>query len=190
MRCLKKNGNPIVRPCPMIPRTSAAAGKAGLLTRSCCTPSRPLRGQWPKNVQSGTELTATGIVPDSHRSSLLISCRQPPAENLAEDKYRNSRPNGPAAAAILINKLSTKAKNRGGSVRKRRSPPKSGLREKKVARAQPVTATPGSAPGSWFSIPRDAPPWRTRGPSGRSARWSPPWRRTTCRRQRSCVPRR
>lgn len=54
-------------PCP---EDGRPADKAGLLTRSRCTPSRPR--QWQKSVQLYVELTATGIVPDSHRSSLLI----------------------------------------------------------------------------------------------------------------------
>ena len=71
----------------MTPKIRIGSGKAGLLTRSLCTPSRPA-GQWPKSAQSTTELTATGIVPDSHRCSLLIPGRQPPAENLARNKSR------------------------------------------------------------------------------------------------------
>ena len=52
----------------------------------------PRRGSGSKSAQSMTELTATGIVPDSHRRSLLIPCRQPPAGNLASSKSRNCPP--------------------------------------------------------------------------------------------------
>ena len=56
---------------PDIPKTDTGPGGAGLLTRSRRTPSRPA-GQWLRIVRRIAELTATGIVPDSHRSSLLI----------------------------------------------------------------------------------------------------------------------
>ncbi len=75
----------------------------------------PRRGSGSKSAQSMTELTATGIVPDSHRRSLLIPGRQPPAENLARNKSRKYPAGGPTTAPVLINNLSTKRRNPGAT---------------------------------------------------------------------------
>ena len=60
--------------------------------------------------ECGTQsrLTATGIAPDSHRCSLLIPGRQPPAGNLARCKYRRCFSFGRALRLFFMNILSTK----------------------------------------------------------------------------------
>ena len=60
--------------------------------------------------ECGTQsrLTATGIAPDSHRCSLLIPGRQPPAGNLARCKYRRCFSFGRAPRLFFMNILSTK----------------------------------------------------------------------------------
>lgn len=89
----------------MTPKRSVGSGKAGLLTRSLCTPSRPGKGSGTKSVQNTAELTATGIVPDFHRSSLLIPSRQPPTGNLAGTKIEKAAGNTASRKQNLMNKF-------------------------------------------------------------------------------------
>ena len=76
------------------------------LAPSACLPVPA--GQWLKSMRSFTELTATGIAPDSHRCSLLIPGRQPPAGNLARCKYRRCFSFERAPRLFFMNILSTK----------------------------------------------------------------------------------
>lgn len=76
------------------------------LAPSACLPVPA--GQWLKSMRSFAELTATGIAPDSHRCSLLIPGRQPPAGNLARYKYRRCFSFGRAPRLFFMNILSTK----------------------------------------------------------------------------------